>query len=292
MVSKSIGEYIKQCRKNKKISQVELAKGICTQATISNIESETNLPSFYVLEKIAEKLEISLEAFYKQNSTKESEIMSHLLVVERYCEQFNHKKAYEYLMLHINKNDVKALNITNKKRYYYFLGFTLLMGQENLIEAKNSFNKVLKMPSKLVVEDILSLMSLGIVYMSMGESETAEPFFYESLDLTNNQLVVTDNNIRDVVKIHYNIAKFESMRTNYQSAINICENSIQMSIEFDTMFLLPTIIYELGFNLSKIGKIEDAVKNYKFSYYLAEIRGNEMIKKGVENDLKLLGFEI
>lgn len=292
MGNKSIGEYIKYYRKNKKISQVELAKGICTQATISNIESETNLPSFYVLEKIAEKLEISLEAFYKQNSTRESEIMAHLVIVDRYCEQFKHKKAYDYLMSNIRKNDINSLDVTIKKRYYYFLGFTLLMGKENFIEAKCAFIKELQIPSKLVVEDILCLMSLGIVYMSAGDAETAKTFFLESLELTNNQLNISGNNIRDVVKIHYNIAKFESMRNMYQSAIDICENSINISIEFDTMFLLPAIIYELGFNLAKIGKIEDAVKNYEVSYYLADIRGNELIKKQIEKKLKLLEISI
>ena len=34
------GEKIKTARKRKKLSQAELAKGICTQATISNIENK------------------------------------------------------------------------------------------------------------------------------------------------------------------------------------------------------------------------------------------------------------
>ena len=34
------GEKIKTARKKKKLSQAELAKGICTQATISNIENK------------------------------------------------------------------------------------------------------------------------------------------------------------------------------------------------------------------------------------------------------------
>lgn len=292
MGNKSIGEYIKCCRKNKKISQVELAKGICTQATISNIESETNLPSFYVLEKIAEKLEISLEAFYKQNSTKETEIVAHLVVVDRYCEQFKHAKAYEYLDENIKKSDIKSLSSSNKKRYYYFLGFTLLMEKDDLSGAKKSFIKVLRIPSKLVIEDVLSLMSLGILFMKSGDSATAQTFFYECLELIDNEISINDSNIRDVIKIYYNIAKFESMKENFQSAINICEKIIQIGIDFDTMFFLPAIIYELGFNLAQVGKIEAAIDNYKVSYYLAEIRSNEMLKNVIKSDLKSLGVNL
>ena len=51
------GEKIKTARKKKKLSQAELAKGICTQATISNIENKNVCDSLDIFSSVCLRLD-------------------------------------------------------------------------------------------------------------------------------------------------------------------------------------------------------------------------------------------
>lgn len=56
-----LGDKLKQIRKARGMSQAELAKGICTQATISLIEKKEQVPSTKILLEICKRLEITLD---------------------------------------------------------------------------------------------------------------------------------------------------------------------------------------------------------------------------------------
>ena len=54
------GEEVKKIRKSLGLSQIELAAGICSQATISLIEKENRLPKSSTLTKICDRLQIPI----------------------------------------------------------------------------------------------------------------------------------------------------------------------------------------------------------------------------------------
>lgn len=56
MQKNSLGETLRQLRKQKRISQEELAEGICSAVSISRIENGNQMPSQQVLEALLEKL--------------------------------------------------------------------------------------------------------------------------------------------------------------------------------------------------------------------------------------------
>lgn len=57
----SLGQRIREMRLKKGITQVELAKGLCTPSMISQIESDRAKPSYKILFAIAEKLDVTTE---------------------------------------------------------------------------------------------------------------------------------------------------------------------------------------------------------------------------------------
>ncbi|MDZ7836233.1 MAG: helix-turn-helix transcriptional regulator [Alkalibacterium sp.] len=63
-----MGEKIRKRRKEIKMTQFDLSDGICTQAMISRIEKEKVRPSRELMEKLAERLEVSLHYFYGEDS--------------------------------------------------------------------------------------------------------------------------------------------------------------------------------------------------------------------------------
>ncbi|PLS38039.1 hypothetical protein CYV26_04745 [Carnobacterium maltaromaticum] len=92
---KNLGDFIKTTRIKNGLTQHQLAKDICTQSTISNIENGITMPNFITLELLAERLKIRLDEFYK---TDETETTNELFIeVNRLIELNQHKKA-NYLL--------------------------------------------------------------------------------------------------------------------------------------------------------------------------------------------------
>ena len=108
-----VGEKIKQVRKSKKITQVELAaKAGIAQTTISAIERGSNSPTVTSLTLIASALEIDameLIDFNKKTATQESD-SKRIEVIEVY-ERLNDdskRQAAAYLRFLLNEQDKKA----------------------------------------------------------------------------------------------------------------------------------------------------------------------------------------
>lgn len=60
------GEKSKQRVKRKKLSQAELAKGICTQATISNIENKNVCDSLDIFSSVCLRLDFTSRRMYRR----------------------------------------------------------------------------------------------------------------------------------------------------------------------------------------------------------------------------------
>lgn len=54
-------------RKSLKISQVKLCKGICTQSTLSKFENNGRVPSLTILNRLCERLGLSVDDLYKNS---------------------------------------------------------------------------------------------------------------------------------------------------------------------------------------------------------------------------------
>lgn len=82
---KKIGERIKHHRLNRKLSQDELAEGICSRQTISLLENGQHLPSTEFMKKFATKLGIPLHEILVDD-TKELEVKVQLDIIKVYVE--------------------------------------------------------------------------------------------------------------------------------------------------------------------------------------------------------------
>lgn len=60
----SLGQRLREFRMKRKLTQIELASGICTPSMISQIEADKARPSYKVLFSIAERLGVSMEALF------------------------------------------------------------------------------------------------------------------------------------------------------------------------------------------------------------------------------------
>jgi len=61
---KSFGQQIKQLRSERKMTQKELAKGVCSQAELSKIENGKTMPTIDLVQRLSQKLHISMEQLF------------------------------------------------------------------------------------------------------------------------------------------------------------------------------------------------------------------------------------
>lgn len=94
------GNLIKDRRKQQKLTQKELASGICKQATISNIESRNYCYSIEILSLICSRLNLQINDVIIQS--EEVQIRNKLNDVQKLCNVWKNDEAlkkYKRLIL-------------------------------------------------------------------------------------------------------------------------------------------------------------------------------------------------
>lgn len=111
VIQKGLGERVKRLRKERGMTQVELAEGICTDATISGLERGTINVSIDILVGVAEKLRVPLKEIYRPDIEGEFPNPIKLDLVQVYISRGDLKSAQELLEQLNNRDDLVAIEV-------------------------------------------------------------------------------------------------------------------------------------------------------------------------------------
>lgn len=275
---KVLGGKVKEIRKSKKISQKELSEGICTQATISNIESKNRCDSLVIFSAVCRRLDVNVEECIEY--TEEQKLNLFLDEIERMCSRFEHKVAYQSLANYEVRQieDIEG-NLILKSRYNYYQGITSLVGAKDSATALFYFHQNIGYQKNPNIYEILSINALGALYEDDDEVERAKVYYKKSLSLLKHY---DGERVSLIYKIYFNTARFYSELKDYQISIELCKMGIDLNEEQETFHYLDFLYYELGFNKHMAGK--PAMMEYKTAYYLAKhLKNNELAKVILED---------
>lgn len=279
---KNLGDFIRNTRIKNGLTQHQLAKNICTQSTISNIENGITMPNFITLELLAERLKIRLDEFYIND---EAAITNELFIeVNRLIELNQHKKGY--YLLREKSNEIDLTSMQEKKLFYYYLGITELIGFFRFEEAEKNFNLVLNMKLEQDFINVLTFCGLGISSYMQNNLKMAMTYF----DVTVNQ-AKDFSDIKELAKVYYNSAKFYSSQNDCYKAINLCEQGIAVIRKLDIKYHASYLYYELANNLARIDNFEDAALNYFYASSYAIESNILTVKKSIIEDIKEFNLE-
>ncbi|WP_078392779.1 helix-turn-helix domain-containing protein [Shouchella patagoniensis] len=242
-----VGRKIRDLRKYYRMTQEELAEGICTQASISKIEknAETYI-SAQILYSISQRLGVSIEYFFNDN-----EVLN-ISYINEVCDQLNelvtnknYGEAYEIVKL--EKKNVKFITKRHLKKYLLWreaLCINYLFGKKP--EALEMINEALLLSE--TTEKNYSLEDLDIVTSKailLGELED----WKASLDLYNTIL----ENIKKIpyqkdrltlINIFYNASRSAIKLNDYNQALLFCNKGILVCKQEKTFFLLGHLNYQ------------------------------------------------
>lgn len=283
-----LGDKIKEIRIKKGLTQADLANGICTQASISNLENNTSTPSLVILLAIGERLNIEFSELTEYALEQANPAIMVFKKVQILRSQFKLKEAHDFLIKEIKLEELKTNH--EKKQYYYYLGITSLLGYNKISDAIYNFNlgSSVEVEPHLEFFDVLITNGIGLAYFMDSEDEKALTYFEKSLseleEFTKQSFSLADS--IELTKLYYTTANFYSKIEEYKKAIELCTLGINIQKLHHINYDLERLYYEKAFNLVQLGSLKEAKENYGLAAALAKMDENELVLNVIREDMK------
>lgn len=264
-----IGEKIKKRRKEIKMTQSDLADGICTQAMISRIEKKRVRPSRDLMEKIAERLEVSLHYFYGEDSIESRYSMTTQL--SKLVRQHLERREYDSVSYLIDSNEALIQDAVGEDKAFFEWVKGLLYAYRDGDNDK-ALNYLIRLEKEtkngeLRVEII---DSIGNQYLRKEEYDTAEMFYHKGFDLFSEWM---SHEKKAKLTLNYSICL--ARQEKYSECLSKVFQGLDLVVEHKTLFLLGDFLYYKGYCLEKLDQKTDALNAFRQALTIFDIQQNE-----------------
>ena len=273
---------LKNRRKELKMSQRELAEGICKQGQISRLENGEFTPGADFLYALSKKLKVSIDYFFNEQIGEE---IDELPEFKKLAQTFITNRNYESLKYIYELESVKVHRLSLVDKFYMEWIKSLIdfyfYGQKE--EAVARLEKVL---SQLNVTDLIYLQVANTLFNFYYDIEVLESFnkIREKLECQVNQLKL--NTIEELnlsIKFNYNVCRYLWLQNNTEEAITKITDTIKQCKMYRTTYLLADLYVLMG-NVSKNFSSKVAVKDYfETAYFLYKLEGNMSMALKIEH---------
>ena len=273
---------LKNRRKELKMSQRELAEGICKQGQISRLENGEFTPGADFLYALSKKLKVSIDYFFNEQIVEEIDELSEF---KKLAQTFITNRNYESLKYIYELESVKVHHLSLVNKFYMEWIKSLIdfyfYGQKE--EAVVRLEKVL---SQLSVTDLIYLQVANTLFNFYYDIEDLESFneIREKLEYQVNQLQL--NTIEELnlsIKFNYNVCRYLWLQNNTEEAITKITDTIKQCKMYRTTYLLADLYVLMG-NVSKNFSSKVAVKDYfETAYFLYKLEGNMSMALKIEH---------
>lgn len=237
-----LGDKLKQIRKARGMSQAELAKGICTQATISLIEKKEQVPSTKILLEICKRLEITLDSVIVQEDDQLHVLLSRVQAL-LFTNEF--KKARDLIQQIYTDQLVKA---DDYKRYYYFQGQIKLLLENKPDDALFFFNRAFNkyVVSQTDVYGILCIIGISKSYLMKGALERVRIYAEQAVEMLENSDPLAMADFQVELQIYNHLAGILFELKDYEGALKYAQLAIDEAIDKQSLYLLDALYFILG----------------------------------------------
>ena len=273
---------LKNRRKELKMSQRELAEGICKQGQISRLENGEFTPGADFLYALSKKLKVSIDYFFNEQIVEEIDELSEF---KKLAQTFITNRNYESLKYIYELESVKVhrLSLVNK---FYMEWIKSLIDFYFYGQKEESVARLEKVLSQLSVTDLTYLQVANTLFNFYYDIEDLESFneIREKLEYQVNQLKL--NTIEELnlsIKFNYNVCRYLRLQNNTEEAITKITDTIKQCKMYRTTYLLADLYVLMG-NVSKNFSSKVAVKDYfETAYFLYKLEGNMSMALKIEH---------
>jgi len=287
----SLGNTIRELRKEKNLTQEELADGVCSVVSMSRIENGVQMPSAKVLEKLLDKLGSSIYGLcrvYHDNSILSQKTKE----LERILDEFQSGRISsvedEIQKLEIDNGDVECKRLVEFTKIVavFYKGEADDKLKNTLIDiikyTINDFD-ISKIDEYLLNQiDINALILLAAIYYAMGDIDTAIDIsnrLYENLDKQESNL---KSRIVSKINILFNLTQYFEAKKDYTGAYKYIELLEKEMLKSGEYILQVETMYIKAKTLNKMGENTKAKEILKASSPYARLIGKEKIADSMD----------
>ncbi|MFD1472114.1 helix-turn-helix transcriptional regulator [Companilactobacillus mishanensis] len=190
----SLGTTIRNVRVNKKMSQKNLADGICAQSMLSAIENDKYTPNAKLLIELCNRLSLSLTEISLSQNFDISSIDKFNDTVEKLCNAHEYKQLHEFLLQDSVIDNLKS--DTQLQAYYYYLSISQLQTGD-FAEAEKSLKLSLADINRQSLSTLsrLGYMSLSLLNAIKLQNKSAIANLNAAFESLSNQPYEENQNI-------------------------------------------------------------------------------------------------
>ncbi|MCT4781455.1 MULTISPECIES: helix-turn-helix domain-containing protein [Exiguobacterium] len=260
----SIGNEIKQIRKEKRMTQAALCQGICSQAEISKIENGRNSPTIDLLQQIAKRLRVPMSMLFRDQHRSEQ-----FRECDRLLTRLLRNHQFDELLIQIEKIKSRSAN----KEIVLLLEYFEIISKERTkkVDFRSSISQLVHLTD---TEDVwfespqmyLRIkMAIANFYFENKQFIHSENVYEEILGLNYDTIELKKTRI----KIIYNHAQQLSFQKNYTKGLEVVAVGIKESLALDDASFLGHFYYQRGYFTKKTnGNLQDIKRDFTLSYSL------------------------
>ena len=235
-----LGDKVKQYRKQKNLSQQELAEGICTQATVSLMEKKNKVPSIKIILQICRRLNVSLGDILAGMGSSLDEQFDRISRAVRSGDYSDASRLLDQL------NMASVQNAFDRERYHYYRGFVELGAHQQPDEAIFHFNLLLhrsyRMPWDLYA--IVGNVGMAAAYLERKEYEKAHYYLREAMTYLDNYEWHEKEEFCRLIWARYRIAQLYLQLEQPQLVNENAEAALRVVKQQASLYLID-VLYEL-----------------------------------------------
>lgn len=219
-----------EVRKALNLSQMELAEGICTQATLSRFENNGQVPNLKILIKLCNRLNLPLGELFPKVGVKYTEATEKMNKAEFFLITSEYDQASDLLQsIAVSEIEENSLAL----RFHYLNGFIMIAQQVPVTDVLFTFDQILLSDKDDVeIYRLLAYTGIGMVYSREKKLEKAEFYFSKVLEKIYAYPINTMEDVWRVLNIVFQSGTFfaqideiELSNALLSYAVSICSDN-------------------------------------------------------------------
>lgn len=279
-----LASRLKERRKALKISQKELAEGICKQGQISRIENGEYTPGSELLYALSRKLRVSMDYFFdEQVQDEKNELENFRLVAENFISQRDYS-SLKYLY-NLESKSSSHLSLSDKMYLEWIQTLVLFYCDDNKLEAVSKLEKLLKERNISEINYLRFSNTLFNFYYDIDNLNQFNEIRDNLEKRVDNLIIHTIEELELSIKFNYNISRYLWLQNNVEGALNKISETIRLCKRYRSNYLLADLYLLLGNASASFGNIDEVRDYYTKAKFLYNLDGNQEMSLKVEHYL-------
>lgn len=277
-----LASRLKERRKTLKMSQKELAEGICKQGQISRIENGEYTPGSELLYALSRKLRVSMDYFFdEQVQDEKNELENFRLVAENFISQRDYS-SLKYLY-NLESKSSSHLSLSDKMYLEWIQILVLFYCDDNKFEAVSKLEKLLKERNISEINYLRFSNTLFNFYYDIDNLNQFNEIRDNLEKRVNNLIIHTIEELELSIKFNYNISRYLWLQNNVEDALNKISETIRICKRYRSNYLLADLYLLLGNASASFGNIDEVRDYYTKAKFLYNLDGNQEMSLKVEH---------